>query len=57
MVFGFSYFFSYLALFMYTVLYAAFDLADFVCDFAVFNEFFFGFAVSSIPQCPLLNLS
>ena len=32
-VFGFSYFFSYLDLFGYTVLYAV--LADFVCGFAV----------------------
>ena len=39
-VFWFSYFFSYLDLLEYTVLYAVFD------------EFFFGFAVSSIPQCP-----
>ena len=30
-------------------------LADFVCGFAVLNEYFFGFAVSSIPQCPPLN--
>ena len=29
-------------------------LADFVCGLPVLNEFFFGFAVSSIPQCPLL---
>ena len=27
-------------------------LADFVCGFAVLDEIFFGFAVSSIPQCP-----
>ena len=27
-------------------------LADFVCGFAVLKEFFFSFAVSSIPQCP-----
>ena len=27
-------------------------LADFVSGFAVLDEFFFGFAVSSIPQCP-----
>ena len=27
-------------------------LAYFVCGFAVLDEFFFGFAVSSIPQCP-----
>ena len=27
-------------------------LADFVGGFAVLDEFFFGFAVSSIPQCP-----
>ena len=29
-------------------------LADFVCGFAVLDEIFFGFAVSSIPQCPPL---
>ena len=27
-------------------------LADFVCGFAVLDEIFFGFAVSSIPECP-----
>ena len=27
-------------------------LADFVCGFAVLDEIFVGFAVSSIPQCP-----
>ena len=27
-------------------------LADFACRFAVLDEVFFGFAVSSIPQCP-----
>ena len=30
-------------------------LADFVCGFEVLDEFFFGFAVSSIPQCPPLK--
>ena len=50
--FWFFLFFSYLALFVYTVLYAVFGLADFVCGFAVLDEFFFGFAVSIIPQCP-----
>ena len=30
-------------------------LADFVCAFAVLDEFFFGFAVSSIPQYPPLT--
>ena len=29
-------------------------LADFVYGFAVLDEIFFGFAVSSIPQCPPL---
>ena len=37
MVFGFSYFFSYLDLFRYTVLYAVSVLADFVCGFAVLD--------------------
>ena len=41
MVFGFSYFFP-----------ISTYLADFVCGFAVLEEFFFGSAVSSIPQCP-----
>ena len=45
-------FFSYLDLFGYTVLYAVFGFADFVCGFAVLDEFFFGFAVSIIPQRP-----
>ena len=31
-------------------------LADFVCGFAVLDEIFFGFAVSSIPQCPPLSV-
>ena len=31
-------------------------LADFVCGFAVLDEIFFGFAVSSIPQCPPLGI-
>ena len=50
----FPIFFSYLDLLGYTVLYAVFgfQLADFVCGFAVLDEFFYGFAVSGIPQCP-----
>ena len=46
-VFGFSYF----------VLFVIFGLAEFLCGFAVLDDFSFGFAVSNIPQCPPLLFS
>ena len=52
-VFGFSYFFFSIWTYLDIQFWLRFSvLADFVCGFAVLDEFFFGFAFSSIPQCP-----
>ena len=49
----FPIFFSYLDLFGYTVLYAVFGFGRFCLRFCGFaDEFFSGFAVSGVPQCP-----